>query len=139
MTKQDHASQTFPGSFPRRDGFAGGCIGLIALLIEIPMGLLLGLAVALRGWGDTQARTAAPTVDWAPIVWCGGFTLAVLLIAGLSLYMGHPFAGVLQLLLAAVALAITLAVWHDQQAQQHRASVTTVQPARQVSPPRRAP
>lgn len=44
----------------RGDGFAGGCISLIVLLIEIPVVFLLGLTSVIRGWGGADEHTAAP-------------------------------------------------------------------------------
>ncbi|MFF7948431.1 DUF6234 family protein [Streptomyces griseorubiginosus] len=100
---------------PRRgDGIAGGCISLIVLLIEIPVALLLVLTSVLRGWGRRDEYNAAPAVDWVPILWCGGFTPGVLVIAVIFLCSAHPFAAAVQLILAAVALLVTIMVWHDQ-------------------------
>ncbi|MFI6809049.1 DUF6234 family protein [Streptomyces luteogriseus] len=99
----------------RGDGFAGGCISLIVLLIEIPVALLLGLTSAIRGWGrSADEQTVTPAMDWVPILWFGGFTVGVLVIAVIFLCSAHPFAGAAQLLLAAVALFFTIAAWHDQ-------------------------
>ncbi|NUS27074.1 MAG: hypothetical protein HOV92_22995 [Streptomyces sp.] len=98
----------------RGDGFAGGCISLILLLIEIPVAVLLWLTSALRGWASTDGATAEPARDWAPVLWFGGFTLGVLAIAVIFLCTAHPYAGAVQLLLAAVALLFTLAAWPDQ-------------------------
>jgi hypothetical protein len=97
----------------RGDGFAGGCISLIVLLIEIPVAFLLGLTLVIRGLGADE-QTAATPMDWVPTLWFGGFTLGVLVIAFIFLYSGHPFAGAVQLLLAAIALLFTIAAWHDQ-------------------------
>ncbi|MFH8661057.1 DUF6234 family protein [Streptomyces afghaniensis] len=103
----------------RGDGFAGGCVSLIVLLIEIPVALLLGLASVIRGWGRADEQTVAPQMDWVPILWLGGFTLGVLVIAVVFLCSAHPFAGAVQLLLAAVALLFTIAAWHDQYERAH--------------------
>lgn len=110
-----------PGKPPdsRSDGFAGGCISLIVLLIEIPVALLLGLTSVIRGWGRADQQTAAPPMDWVPILWLGGFTLGVLVIAVIFLYSAHPFAGAVQLLVAAIALCFTIAAWHDQYERAH--------------------
>lgn len=102
---------------PRGDGFAGGCISLIVLLIEIPLALLLGFTSVIRGWGRADEQTAARPVDWVPVLWFGGFTLGVLVIAVIFLCSAHPFAGAVQLLLAAVALFFTIAAWHDRYEQ----------------------
>ncbi|WP_159038720.1 DUF6234 family protein [Streptomyces sp. NRRL B-1140] len=103
----------------RGDGFAGGCVSLIVLLIEIPVALLLGSASVLRGWDRADEQTVAPPVDWVPVLWFGGFTLAVLVIAVIFLYSAHPLAGAVQLLLAAVALLLTIHAWHDQYERAH--------------------
>ncbi|MFD7206268.1 DUF6234 family protein [Streptomyces sp. NPDC059893] len=110
----------------RGDGFAGGCISLIVLLIEIPVAYLLGLTSVIRGRGSADGQTAAPAMDWAPIFWFGGFTLGVLVIAVLFLYSAHPFAGAVQLILAAIALLFTITVWHDQYERAHPGAATGV-------------
>jgi hypothetical protein len=101
-------------SGPRSDGFAGGCISLIVLLIEIPVAYLLVLTSVIRGWGRADEQTVTPVMDWVPILWLGGFTVGVLVIAAIFLYSAHPFAGAVQLLVAAIALSYTLAAWHAQ-------------------------
>jgi hypothetical protein len=103
----------------RGDGFAGGCISLIVLLFEIPVALLLVLTSVLGGPGGADQRTGAPTVDWALVLRFGGFTLGVLVVAVIFLCSGHPFAGAVQLLVAAVALVFTLAAAHDQYGRAH--------------------
>ncbi|MFJ6088418.1 DUF6234 family protein [Streptomyces sp. NPDC092369] len=89
------------------------------LLIEIPVALLLGLTSVLRGWGRVDEQTAASPMDWDPVLWLGGFTLSVLVIALFFLYSAHPFAGAVQLLVAAIALCFTIAAWHDQYERAH--------------------
>ncbi|WRU03351.1 DUF6234 family protein [Streptomyces violarus] len=106
-------------SVSRGDGFAGGCISLIVLLIEIPVAFLLGLTSVIRGWGRADEQTAAAPMDWVPILWFGGFTLGVLVIAVVFLHSAHPFAGAVQLLVAAIALLFTIAAWHDQYERAH--------------------
>lgn len=109
----------------RGDGFAGGCISLIVLLIEIPLAYLLGLTPAIRGgWSGADEQSAQPAMDWVPILWCGGFTLGVLVIAVLFLYSAHPFAGAVQLILAAIALLFTLTVWQGQYESVHPGAAT---------------
>ncbi|MET9565135.1 DUF6234 family protein [Streptomyces tauricus] len=103
----------------RGDGCAGGCISLIVLLIEIPVAFLLGLTSVVSGRGGANEQTAAPAMDWGPILWFGGFTCGVLVIAVLFLYSAHPSAGAVQLLLAAVALFFTITVWQDQYERVH--------------------
>ncbi|MCF0078615.1 DUF6234 family protein [Streptomyces lomondensis] len=89
------------------------------LLIEIPVAFLLGLTSVIRGWGSADEQTVAPAMDWVPILWFGGFTLGVLVIAVIFLHSAHPFAGAVQLLLAAAALFFTIAAWHDQYERAH--------------------
>ncbi|WUT49837.1 DUF6234 family protein [Streptomyces canus] len=103
----------------RGDGFAGGCISLIVLLIEIPVAFLLGLTSVIRGWGRVDEQTAALPMDWVPVLWLGGFTSGVLVIAVIFLHSAHPFAGAVQLLVAAIALCFTIAAWHDQYERAH--------------------
>lgn len=107
----------------RGDGFTGGCISLIVLLVEIPVAFLLGLASVLRGWGRADEHTGTPPpMDWVPILWLGGFTLGVLVIAVLFFRSAHPFAGAVQLLLAVAVLVFTIAAWHDQYERAHPAA-----------------
>ncbi|MEV5014184.1 DUF6234 family protein [Streptomyces sp. NPDC053780] len=101
------------------DGFAGGCISLILLLVEIPVGLLLGLIAALSGWRRSGEPAEAIPMDWAPILLFGGFTVTVLVIGVLFVRSAHPFAGAVQLLVAAMALVATIAAWHDQYEHAH--------------------
>ncbi|MET7438684.1 DUF6234 family protein [Streptomyces sp. NPDC005568] len=84
-----------------------------------PGRLLLGLTSVIRGWGRVEEQTAAPPMDWVPILWLGGFTLGVLVIAFIFLRSAHPFAGAVQLVVAAVALFFTIAAWHDQHERAH--------------------
>ncbi|MFJ9041096.1 DUF6234 family protein [Streptomyces sp. NPDC102406] len=108
------------------DGFAGGCLSLIVLLIEIPVTLLLGLVLSLRGgWSDAHDSTVPPTMDWLPTLWLGGITLAVLVAALVFLCSGHPYAGTVQLLIAAMALAFALSAWHDAYDRAHPAPLPT--------------
>ncbi len=51
------------------------------LLIEIPVAVLLGLLLSVRGWGLADERSGAPAMDWVPVLWLGGFTLGVLVVA----------------------------------------------------------
>ncbi|NEA68539.1 DUF6234 family protein [Streptomyces sp. SID12488] len=110
----------------RGDGFAGGCISLIVLLIEIPVALLLGLTSIIRGWGRADEQPVAPAMDWVPILWLGGFTLGALVIAVIFLYSAHPFAGAVQLLVAAIALLFTITAWHEQYERAHPSPPPTV-------------
>ncbi|MFF3335742.1 hypothetical protein ACFYWX_40570 [Streptomyces sp. NPDC002888] len=61
------------------------------MLIEIPVAFLLGLTSVIRGWGRADEQTVAPPVDWVPILWLGGFTSGVLVIAVIFLFSGHSF------------------------------------------------
>ncbi|WP_445526856.1 DUF6234 family protein [Streptomyces cyslabdanicus] len=90
------------------------------LLIEIPVAILLVLTLAIRGWGSADEQTGTPTMDWVPVLWLGGFTLGVLVIAVVFLYSAHPFAGAVQLLIAAIALIFTMTAWHGQYERAHR-------------------
>ncbi|MFB7576223.1 MULTISPECIES: DUF6234 family protein [unclassified Streptomyces] len=89
------------------------------LLIEIPVAFLLGLTLVIRGWGRADEQTGTPTMDWVPVLWLGGFTLGVLVIAVVFLYSAHPFAGTVQLLIAAIALIFTMTAWHEQYESAH--------------------
>ncbi|MGW4728128.1 DUF6234 family protein [Streptomyces shenzhenensis] len=95
------------------------------LLIEIPVAFLLGLTSVIRGWGRADEQSVAPPMDWVPILWFGGFTLGVLVITVIFLYSAHPFAGAVQLLVAAVALFFTIAAWHDQYERAHPSPLPT--------------
>ncbi|MGW2175434.1 DUF6234 family protein [Streptomyces sp. NPDC001705] len=106
-------------SDPKGDGFAGGCISLILLLVEIPVGLLLELTAALSGLRRPGEPAKALPMDWAPILLFGGFTVTVLVIGVLFVRSAHPFAGAVQLLVAAMALVATIAAWHDQYERAH--------------------
>ncbi|MBQ1089282.1 DUF6234 family protein [Streptomyces sp. B93] len=117
----------------RGDGFAGGCISLIVLLIEIPVAVLLGLGLALRGWGRAEERTGTPTMDWVPVLWLGGFALGTLVVAVFFLCSAHPWAGVVQLLITAMALIFAMAAWHGEYERAHPAPLPTC-PARAGTP-----
>ncbi|WP_439145729.1 DUF6234 family protein [Streptomyces canus] len=95
------------------------------LLVEIPVAFLLGLASVIRGWGGADEQTVAPPMDWVPVLWLGGFTLGVLVIAVVFLRSAHPFAGAVQLLVAAAALIFTIAAWHNQYERAHPAPPPT--------------
>ncbi|MGW0854227.1 DUF6234 family protein [Streptomyces sp. NPDC002690] len=97
-------------------------MSLIVLLAEIPIGCLLVLTSVIRGWGSEDGQPVAPAMDWAPILRLGGFTAVVFIIAAIFLYAAHPFAGAVQLLVAAVALTFTVAAWHDQYEHAHPSS-----------------
>ncbi|MFC8142369.1 DUF6234 family protein [Streptomyces paradoxus] len=112
-------------SVSRGDGFAGGCLSLIVLLIEIPVAILLGLVLAIRGWGRAGERSGAPTMDWVPVLWLGGFTLGVLVVAVVFLCSAHPYAGAVQLLMAAIALTFTMTAWHEESERAHPSPLPT--------------
>lgn len=115
-----HHPPRSPG--PARDGFEGGCLTLLAVLIEIPAALVIALSSGMRGWAQSSDRNAgAPTMDWVPVLWLGGFTVAVLVVAGLFLRSGHPFAGSFQLLIGALALTATVAVGTSEYERAHPA------------------
>ncbi|MEV0124969.1 DUF6234 family protein [Streptomyces sp. NPDC050703] len=94
-------------------------MSLIVLLVEIPVAILLVLTLALRGWAGADEQTATPSVDCAPVLWLGGFTLGVLVVAAAFLYSVHPFAGAVQLLIAAMALIFTMPAWHEEYERAH--------------------
>ncbi|MFG2133517.1 DUF6234 family protein [Streptomyces sp. NPDC048751] len=98
---------------------------LIVLLIEIPIGILLALTLTLRGWGRADERAGTVPMDWVPILWLGGFTLVVLVIAGSLLYSAHPFAGAVQLLVAAIALTLTITAWDKEHERAHPPALPT--------------
>ncbi|SCF65171.1 hypothetical protein GA0115259_100693 [Streptomyces sp. MnatMP-M17] len=111
----------------RGDWFEGGCLGLLMLLLETLFALMLGVALGLRTWArpgeyaNSKARVATPPMDWVPTLWTAGFTLAVLAIAIIFFRAAHPFAGSVQLLVAALALCVTVAAWHDSYERAHPA------------------
>lgn len=109
----------------RGDGFEGGCISLIVLLIEIPVAILLGLTLSLRGWARPEEQSGAPTMNWVPVLWLGGFTLGVLMVAMVFLLSAHPYAGAVQLLIAAVALIFTMTVWDQEYERAHPSPLPT--------------
>jgi hypothetical protein len=109
----------------RGDGFEGGCISLIVLLIEIPVAILLGLTLSLRGWGRSEEQSGAPTMDWVPVLWLSGFTLGVLMVAMVFLLSAHPYAGAVQLLIAAIALIFTMAVCDQEYERAHPSPLPT--------------
>jgi hypothetical protein len=112
-------------SVSRGDGFAGGCISLIVLLIEIPVAILLGLMLAIRGWGRADERSGASTMDWVPVLWLGGFALGVLVVAVVFLCSAHPCAGAVQLLLAGLALIFALTAWREESERAHPSPLPT--------------
>ncbi|MFI7387178.1 DUF6234 family protein [Streptomyces sp. NPDC049813] len=103
----------------RGDGFEGGCISLIALLIEVPVGILLGLLMSLRAWGPAHEQAGARAMDWVPVLWFGGFAVGVLVVAAAFLCSAHPCAAAVQLLLAALALLCAVSAWHQGHERAH--------------------
>ncbi|MER5894398.1 DUF6234 family protein [Streptomyces sp. NPDC001876] len=121
-----HHPSRSPGS--AGDGFEGGCLTLLAVLIEIPAALVMALSLGMRGLAQSANETnespghvGTPPMDWVPVLWLGGFTLAVLVVAGLFLRSGHPFAGSFQLLIGAVVLTVTIAVGTAEYERAHPA------------------
>ncbi|MFI8529575.1 DUF6234 family protein [Streptomyces aquilus] len=112
-------------SVARGDGFAGGCISLIVLLIEVPIAILLVLVLSMRGWGRVDEQTGAPPMDWIPILWLGGFTVGVLAVAVAFFCFAHPYAAAVQLVIAAMALLFTLTVWRHEQEHAHPSPLPT--------------
>ncbi|MFB8773883.1 DUF6234 family protein [Streptomyces broussonetiae] len=121
-------SPTGESAVSRGDGFEGGCISLIVLLIEIPVAVLLGLGLALRGWGRAEERTGTPTMDWVPVLWLGGLALGTLVVAVLFLCSAHPWAGAVQLVITAIALIFAMAAWRGEYERAHPAPPPTCPP-----------
>ncbi|MFF5494265.1 DUF6234 family protein [Streptomyces aquilus] len=120
-------------SVARGDGFAGGCISLIVLLTEVPIAVFLVLVLSMRGWGREDQPTGAPPMDWLPVLWLGGFTVGVLAVAVAFLCWAHPYAAALQLVVAAMALLFTMAVWRHEYERAHPPPPPTC-PTRAVAP-----
>ncbi|MFE9906790.1 DUF6234 family protein [Streptomyces clavifer] len=109
-------------------GFEGGCLTVIAVLIEIAFAAFMALSLGMRGWagstsrsGSTPGDTGPPPMDWVPVLWLGGFTLGVSLVAVFFLRSGHPLAGTFQLLIGAALLAATVAAGLDEHERAHPA------------------
>ncbi|MET7366434.1 DUF6234 family protein [Streptomyces sp. NPDC005566] len=101
---------------------------MLALIVEIPAALLIALSLGMRGWArstnhevESPGHVGPPPMDWVPVLWLGGFTLAVLVVAGLFLRSGHPFAGSFQLLVGAAVLAATIGVGTTEYERAHPA------------------
>ncbi|MEE1800547.1 DUF6234 family protein [Streptomyces sp. JV176] len=101
---------------------------MLVLVLEVLGALVMGVFLLARGWeravaGDGPIGTVveAPPMDWTPTVWCAGFTLAVLIVAVGFLRSGHPYAGGVQLCVAAFALLVTLGIWNDAYDRAHPA------------------
>ncbi|MFD5229647.1 DUF6234 family protein [Streptomyces qaidamensis] len=98
------------------------------LLVEIPVAILLGLVLSVRGWGRagrTDEHSGAPAMDWVPVLWLGGFTLGVLVVAVVFLRSAHPYAGAVQLLIAAMALLFAITACHEEYERAHPAPLPT--------------
>lgn len=113
---------------PTGDGFEGGCLTLIVVLIEIAFAFLMVLSLGMRGWarstsGNTNASPGSgpPPMDWVPVFWLGGFTLGVVLVAVFFLRSGHPFAGAFQLVVGGALLIATVAAGLDEHTRAHPA------------------
>lgn len=118
MVGQDRQPGQSPSS--RGDGFAGGCLTLIVLLMQLPTAFLMVMVLVIRGWGSrTDEHPGPPPTDWVPVLWLGAFTLVTLVIAWAFLRSAHPIAGTLQLLIATVALIATITVWHEEYERAH--------------------
>ncbi|MFE3825839.1 hypothetical protein [Streptomyces sp. NPDC059092] len=109
-------------------GLGGGCAAVLVLVLEVLVALVMGVFLLARGWarpvaGDGPAGTVveAPPMDWTPTVWCAVFTLAALIVAVAFLLSGHPYAGGVQLCVAACALLVTLGVFTDADHRAHPA------------------
>ncbi|MFD5751175.1 DUF6234 family protein [Streptomyces sp. NPDC127033] len=106
----------------------GGCVAALVLILEIPVALVTGVQLGLREWARSGAvgeRAGAvpevPPMDWVPTLWCGAFTLGALTVAVVFLRSAHPYAGGIQLCIAAFALFVTLGVWSDANDRAHPA------------------
>lgn len=113
-----------PGGNP----VGGGCLTVLALIVEIPVALLIGLSLGMRGWAqstrqkmESPGHVGPPPMDWVPVLWLGAFTLAVFVVAGLFLRSGHPLAGSVQLLVGALVLAATIATGTAEHERAHPA------------------
>ncbi|MEU1202714.1 DUF6234 family protein [Streptomyces sp. NPDC005813] len=111
----------------RGDAFAGGCLALILLLLEIPVVLLLILKMGLEGWARSSdsMHVGTPPMDWAPVLWFCGYTLAVLLVAVALLRWAHPLAGVIQMVVVTAALIITITAWRAEYERAHPSPLPT--------------
>ncbi|MDX3064346.1 MULTISPECIES: DUF6234 family protein [Streptomyces] len=101
---------------------------MIAVLIEIAFAAFVALSSGMRGWAGSTSRsgsapgdTGPPPMDWVPVLWLGGFTLGVFLVAVFFLWSGHPLAGAFQLLIGAALLAATVAAGLDEHERAHPA------------------
>ncbi|MFI9753674.1 DUF6234 family protein [Streptomyces collinus] len=95
------------------------------LLVEIPVAILLVLVSSVRGRGRADEQSGAPAMDWVPVLWFGGFTLGVLVVAVVFLCSAHPYAGAVQLLIAAMALLFAFTAWHKEYQRAHPAPPPT--------------
>ncbi|MFF3850187.1 DUF6234 family protein [Streptomyces sp. NPDC002328] len=95
------------------------------LLIEIPAAILLWLMLGIRGSDRADERIGTPTMDWVPVLWLGGFTLGVLVVAVVFLRSAHPYAGAVQLLIAATALVFAMTAWHEEYERAHPSPLPT--------------
>lgn len=111
------------------------------LLIELPVAVLLGLALGIRGWAAADERTGTPPMDWVPVLWLGGFTLCAFTVGVVLLRSAHPYAGTAQLLVAVIALLFTMTVWQHEYERAHPSPLPTC-PTRAgtpCAPPNSAP
>ncbi len=60
-------------------------------------------------------------MDWVPVFWLGGFTMAVLAIAVILLRSARPYAGAFQLVVAAFFLVVTITVGNSEYERAHPA------------------
>ncbi|MEV6192852.1 DUF6234 family protein [Streptomyces sp. NPDC051920] len=114
-----------PSLDTRGDAFAGGCLILVLLLLEIPIAVLLMLAAGFGGWDRSSGsgKSGTSSMNWEPVIWFGVVTLAVLLAALALLRWAHPLAWSTQMLVATASLIITITVWHAEYDRAHHSPV----------------
>lgn len=85
------------GKQPSRGGegvLTGGCVLLLALVADLAAGLLVAIALAVRGLDrmDTssgQIATGAPPSDWVPVPGFGALALTIGVMAVVLRRIGH--------------------------------------------------
>ncbi|MTE19732.1 hypothetical protein F0L17_11470 [Streptomyces sp. TRM43335] len=117
------ASGTSGGA--RGDAVSGVLVGFVLLLAEVAGALVVMVGLGLRNWTDAGGHREGggpgepPPMDWVPVLWCGGFALAVLALAVVFLRAGRPGVGAVQLLVFAAALTATVLTWHGEHERAH--------------------
>ncbi|MFI6284302.1 DUF6234 family protein [Streptomyces sp. NPDC051018] len=114
-----------PGRTAGRAGEA--CLAVLVPLVEIVLGFGLLVALGLRAWGTVGDHKyemggeppPEPVMDWVPVLWVGGFTLAVIAVAVAFLRAGLRIAGTVQVVVAVLALAFVALVWRTEYKAAH--------------------